>query len=98
MTAGVEATQDFLERVRTTWRAPAAEEVEGGLEAQDCWTLLGLQPGANKKEVESRWRRIAHAYHPDTACRGCGDDTMFKILRAAYEEAMEQINERTHQQ
>ena len=87
----VEATQEFFDRMKESWQQEQGQTAPiNGLEAQDCWTLLGLKPGSHRKEVEVRWRKIAHAYHPDA---GAGDDTMFKILKAAYDEALDQIKE-----
>lgn len=44
---------------------------------------LDLPQGATKAQIESQFRRLARAYHPD--CGGNAED--FKRIRAAYEQA-----------
>lgn len=53
-------------------------------EAQDCWSVLGVERRAPKERVQQRYRELAFEHHPD---RGGNAETMANINRA-YAEAM----------
>lgn len=52
--------------------------------APDCWTVLGLEPGASRASISDRFRELAATHHPD---RG-GDSTRFGQITQAYHEAL----------
>src|SRR5690349_6795557 len=48
----------------------------------DYYELLGVQPGADVKELRRAWRKLALLWHPDRA--GAGATARFQKLAAAY--------------
>ena len=81
VSAGADAIQGLWDR----WNSRRAkQDIEE--DALDCFTLLGLTPDSTTEVIKRQWARIARVYHPDSAC--AVDDTMFKVLHAAYQEAM----------
>lgn len=51
---------------------------------REWWRVLEIEPISTYDEIKSAYRRLAKKYHPDIA----GDDTHFKKIKDAYEEAM----------
>jgi DnaJ-domain-containing protein 1 len=51
---------------------------------QDWWSVLGVDPGADKRTIVNAFRSLAKVHHPDAG----GDPNDFKRLRRAYEEAI----------
>jgi curved DNA-binding protein CbpA len=49
---------------------------------KDCYSVLGLQFGADSKEVRAAYLKLAKQYHPDAPS---GDTEKFKKLAQAYE-------------
>ncbi|MDC7784832.1 J domain-containing protein [Rhodoplanes sp. TEM] len=45
----------------------------------DCWSVLGLQPGASKSEINAAWRELAKTKHPDV---GGSDEAMVELNQA----------------
>ena len=46
--------------------------------------VLGLQPGASKKEIKAAYRRLAMQFHPDRAGGSGYAEARFKEINAAY--------------
>jgi len=56
--------------------------------SQEWHEVLGIEPDAEKVAIINAYRALARIYHPDAG----GDPAMFRRLREAYEEGMEQWN------
>ena len=54
----------------------------------DPWKVLKLKPTKDKQLISHAWRKLASQYHPDHG----GDPELFKLLRAAYEQALAKSN------
>jgi len=48
--------------------------------SKDYYQVLGIAKGANKDEIKSAFRKLAHQYHPDKG----GDSAKFKEINEAY--------------
>lgn len=55
---------------------------------KDCYMILGIEPTRDIKEIKRAYGRLLPLNNPETDPEG------FKVLRAAYEEAMAKINEK----
>jgi hypothetical protein len=49
--------------------------------AGDCYSVLGLAPGATRTDVKRAFRALAHTTHPDHG----GDAGDFRAVKAAYQ-------------
>ncbi|MEK7180468.1 MAG: molecular chaperone DnaJ [Patescibacteria group bacterium] len=49
--------------------------------AKNYYDILGVAKGANKEELKSAFRKLAHKYHPD---KKGGDEAKFKEISEAY--------------
>lgn len=56
----------------------------------DCWTVLGLKPGASADHIKAAHRRKVAEAHPDTG----GSHAAMSELNAARDEALEQAGAR----
>ncbi|WP_458788950.1 DnaJ domain-containing protein [Dyella jiangningensis] len=54
---------------------------------QQWWDVLGINRNATRDEIETAWRRLRSAHHPD---RDGGDHDIFLTVKAAYEKAMKE--------
>jgi len=54
------------------------------MSTDDPWKVLKLKPTRDKQAISHAWRKLASQYHPDHG----GDPELFKLLRAAYEQAL----------
>jgi hypothetical protein len=55
-----------------------------------CWKSLGLEEGATRKEITTRFHELAKKHHPDIEG---GDHNFFIRIRRAYEQAMRLVPE-----
>lgn len=52
--------------------------------ARDCWSVLGLKPGAAREDIEQKFRDLVKRHHPDAG----GDPDEFVAVRKARDEAL----------
>lgn len=52
--------------------------------ARDCWSVLGLKPGATRDDIEQKFRDLAKRHHPDAG----GDANEFVAIRKARDDAL----------
>lgn len=55
--------------------------------SRDCWSVLGLKPGAAADDIERQFRALAMKHHPD---RG-GDVQEFHAVKAARDNALKMV-------
>ena len=48
------------------------------------WSLLGLSPGSNSKELKQAFKREAKIWHPDLNNNSCNAEERFKWINEAY--------------
>lgn len=53
--------------------------------AKDYYAVLGLQKGADEKEIKSAYRKLARKYHPDLNPNDAKAEAKFKEVTEAYE-------------
>lgn len=51
---------------------------------RDCWSVLGLRPGASRDDIEQKFRDLAKRHHPDFG----GDPDEFMAVKKARDEAL----------
>ncbi len=52
--------------------------------SRDCWSVLGLKPGAAREDIEQKFRDLVKRHHPDSG----GDPTEFMAVKKARDEAL----------
>jgi curved DNA-binding protein len=55
------------------------------MEFKDYYRILGVKPGATKKEIKDAYRRKASDSHPDKYPEGEADPQLFRDVSEAYE-------------
>ena len=50
----------------------------------EWWTVLGVEPTADKRAIQNAYRALAKVHHPDSG----GDAETFRRLRVAYDKGM----------
>ena len=55
---------------------------------QDDYELLGVRPGATKRQIRQAWKKKAFELHPD---RNQGNDAAFKELKHAYDRIIDGV-------
>jgi hypothetical protein len=53
------------------------------------YALLGIEPGATKRDIKNAYRRMARKLHPDTG----GNEEAFKQLHLAYRKLLKLVKE-----
>ena len=48
----------------------------------DYYSILGIKPSADEKEIKNTYYKLAHEYHPDKT--GGSTEAKFKEISAAY--------------
>ena len=61
----------------------------GGQPGLDAYRVLGLDGSASDEEVKSRYRRLLHKLHPDTA-GVAGTECLLGMVTAAYQRISEE--------
>ncbi|HEU5488104.1 MAG TPA: J domain-containing protein [Candidatus Nitrosotalea sp.] len=54
------------------------------MNSDQCYSLLGLNPGASMSEIRNAYRRLALEYHPDKNISS-KDGVKFKLITEAYQ-------------
>jgi DnaJ-domain-containing protein 1 len=83
-------------------RKPLRPDLQAGLDALRAkirapyeprlakeYTLLGIEPGATKRDIKNAYRRMARKLHPDKG----GDPEAFKAMYAAYRKLLIVVKE-----
>jgi curved DNA-binding protein CbpA len=52
---------------------------------EDPYVMLGLPPGATKKQIKKAYRRLAMRFHPDKNPNDPEAEKKFKQIQSAYE-------------
>lgn len=55
---------------------------------EQSFQLLGLKPGASRREIQSAYRRLAKKYHPDVSRESDAEERFIEITEA-YQELLE---------
>ena len=57
------ASPDWRERLREA--DVDVDKVSGAMDRTEAYQVLGLQPGANREEIQAAYRRLIQRVHPD---------------------------------
>ncbi|CAB9506840.1 protein DnaJ [Seminavis robusta] len=64
-------------------RLPKLTKEEAELFSQDLYDILGVSPGASRKDITTAYRSLAKKFHPDKI--GAGSEDTFNHIKGAYE-------------
>lgn len=67
--------ESYLDRRIPSWREHAQADTgggqggaaaSGGMTKEEAYQVLGLEPGASRREIQAAWRKLMKSMHPDT--------------------------------
>ncbi len=67
--------ESYLDRRIPSWREHAHADTgsgqggaaaSGSMTKQEAYQVLGLEPGASRREIQAAWRKLMKSMHPDT--------------------------------
>ena len=73
---------DYLNKARRNGKEQAKEN---GMEYKDYYKILGVDKGANEKEIKTAYRKLARQYHPDMNSGNKQSEARFKEINEANE-------------